>query len=123
MDHVIDVKNKRLGRVATQIAVILQGKHNVDYEPKNSGIDRVIIKNIEGLAVSGRKASQKMYYKHTGPLGHLKETKYADVFEKKPDWVLRHTVNLMLPKNKLRAKRMRRLIIEKEDVEKIKVQN
>lgn len=113
MDYIIDVKNKRLGRVATQIAGILQGKHHADYEPRKSGADRVVIKNITKLAVSGRKVSQKVYYKHTGPLGHLKETKYADAFEKKPDWVLRHAVSLMLPKNKLRAKRMRRLIIEK----------
>jgi len=113
MDHIIDVKNKRLGRVATEIAGILQGKHRVDYEPKKSGDDRVIVKNAAKLGVSGRKAAQKVYYKHTGPLGHLKETKYADAFEKDPAWVLRHAVNLMLPKNKLRAKRMRRLIIEK----------
>lgn len=113
MDHIIDANNKRLGRIATQIVGVLQGKHHPDYEPKKSGEDRVIVKNAAKLAVSGRKTSQKVYYKHTGPLGHLKETKYADAFEKDPAWVLRHAVNLMLPKNRLRAKRMRRLIIEK----------
>lgn len=112
-DHIIDAKAKKLGRLSTQIASILQGKIYPSYNPKSSGTDRVIIKNISGLAVSGRKATQKVYYKHAGALGHLKEKKYADVFEKDPSWVLRHAVNLMLPKNKLRAKRMRRLIIEK----------
>lgn len=112
-DHIIDAKTKTLGRLSTQIASILQGKIYPSYNPKHSGTDRVIVKNIEKLLVSGRKANQKVYYKHSGPLGHLKETKYADIFEKDPSWVLRHAVNLMLPKNRLRAQRMRRLIIEK----------
>lgn len=111
-DCIIDVKNRKLGRVASEIAHILQGKNEPSYEPKFSGTTRIIIKNISKIAVSGRKASQKVYYKHAGRLGHLKEKKYEDVFKKDPAWVLRHAVSLMLPKNKLRAKRMRRLIIE-----------
>ncbi len=111
-DHIIDAKTKKLGRLSTEVASILQGKIYPSYNPKFSGNDRVIVKNINGLSVSGRKANQKIYYKHSGPLGHLKEKKYADVFKKDPAWILRHAVNLMLPKNKLRAKRMRRLIIE-----------
>lgn len=111
-DHIIDVKNKKLGRIATQIASILQGKIHPSYNPKDSGTDRVLVKNISGIVVSGKKSEQKVYYKHAGPLGHLKEKKYADAFKKDPSWVLRHAVNLMLPKNKLRAKRMRRLVIK-----------
>lgn len=111
-DYLIDAKNKKLGRLASEIAVILQGKKDADYEPRLSGTDRVIIKNVRGLELSGRKAGAKIYYRHAGPLGHLKERKYKDVFEKKPAWILRHAVNLMLPKNRLRAKRLRRLIIQ-----------
>lgn len=109
MEHVIDAKDKKLGRLASQIAVVLQGKIRAAYSPKDSGTDTVIVKNAKLVVVSGKKASQKVYYKHAGKLGHLKERKYADVFEKDPTWVIRHAVNSMLPKNKLRARRMRRL--------------
>jgi len=112
MEHVIDAKNKKLGRLASDIAVILQGKKDVSYEPRLSGNDTVRVKNVSKVAVTGKKMDQKKYYKHAGPLGHLKEKKLSDAMEKDPSWVLRHAVNLMLPKNKLRAKRMRRLIIE-----------
>jgi len=112
-DHVIDVKNKRLGRVSTEIALILQGKKSAAYNPKDSGSDRVIIKNIKEISLSGKKADQKVYYRHAGQLGHLKEKKFKDVLEKTPEKILRHAVGLMLPKNRLRAKRLRRLIIEK----------
>lgn len=112
MDYTIDAKNKPLGRVASEVAVILQGKKNPDYEPRFAGEDRVVVKNIGALSLSGRKAKQKVYYKHTGPLGHLKVRKYEEVFAKNPGWVLRHAVGLMLPKNRLRKNRMKRLVIE-----------
>lgn len=107
--HTIDAKDKKLGRIATQIATILQGKQRANWEQNKSGEDVVFVVNASGVIVSGKKAEQKVYYKHAGKLGHLKARKYADVFEKDPTWVIRHAVNSMLPKNKLRAKRMRRL--------------
>ena len=110
-EYVIDAKNKKLGRLASEIAVILQGKKNPTYEPKEAGSDRVVVKNVAGLTLSGRKTKQKVYYKHTGPLGHLKIRKYEEVFAKNPTWVLRHSVSLMLPKNRLQKARMKRLVI------------
>ena len=112
MDHTIDAKNKNLGRVASEIAHILQGKHKPNYEGRLAGDDRVMVKNIKSIGLTGKKRVQKVYYKHAGQLGHLKERKYADVFAKNPGWILRHAVNLMLPKNRLRAERIKRLIIE-----------
>lgn len=112
MDHVIDAKNKRLGRLASEIAVILQDKKKSTYEPRFAGSDRVLVKNVAGLTLSGRKTKQKVYYKHTGPLGHLKIRKYEEVFAKNPGFVLRHAVRLMLPKNRLQKERMKRLVIE-----------
>lgn len=112
MDHIIDAKNKKLGRLASGIAVILQGKGKPSYEPRLEGEDRVIVKNIDEIVLTGKKTKQKIYYKHTGPLGHLKARKYEDVFSKNPAWILRHAVRLMLPKNRLLAKRIKRLIIE-----------
>ncbi|MBI5733050.1 50S ribosomal protein L13 [Candidatus Jorgensenbacteria bacterium] len=111
-DYTIDAKNQRLGRISSEIAMILQGKKNPTYEPRLEGADRVIVKNVRGIELSGKKTLQKAYYRHAGPLGHLKVRRYEDVFAKKPAWVLRHAVRLMLPKNKLSAKRMKRLIIE-----------
>lgn len=111
-DYIIDAKNKRLGRLASEIAVILQGKKNPDYEPRLSGSDRVIVKNADKITLSGKKFKQKVYYHHTGYIGHLKEKKFAEVFAKNPAWVLHHAVRLMLPKNRLRVKRLKRLIIE-----------
>lgn len=112
MDHIIDAKNKRLGRLASSIAMILQGKHRASYEPRLAGTDRVVVKNITKVTLSGSKPTQKIYYRHAGKLGHLKQRTYREVFEKKPEWVLRNAVRLMLPKNRLQRLRLRRLIIE-----------
>jgi len=111
-DYIFDAKNKKLGRLASEIATILQGKNLAGYDPKNVGKGRVVVQNVREMVLSGRKASQKVYYRHTGQLGHLKEKKFRDVFQKNPAWVLRHAVNSMLPKNRLRAKRIKRLIIK-----------
>ena len=112
MDYTFDAKNRRLGLLASEIAVILQGKNKASYDPKDEGDAKVLVKNIKELEIGGNKALQKIYYRHTGPLGHLKERKYKDTFAKKPDWVLRNAVRLMLPKNRLNAKRLKRLVIE-----------
>jgi large subunit ribosomal protein L13 len=75
------------------------------------GDDKVVVNNVSGLVMTGTKTDKKIYYKHTGPLGHLKERKFADVFKKNPGWILRHAVRLMLPKNRLNAKRLKNLTI------------
>ncbi|MAF79476.1 50S ribosomal protein L13 [bacterium] len=111
-EHTIDAKGKRLGRLASEIAIILQGKKSPHYERRLAGSDKVIVKNIEKIEITGKKFEDKLYYKHTGPLGHLKEKTYKQKFEKKPAWVLEHAVRLMLPKNRLQKPRMKRLIIE-----------
>ncbi len=113
MEYQIDAKGKTLGRLASEISSILQGKKHADYDPRKAGEDKVVVKNVRGLTVTGRKATQKIYYRHTGPLGHLKERKFADVFKKKPEWVLQNAVRTMLPKNRLRAVRLTRLKFEK----------
>ncbi len=112
MKHVIDAKDKKLGRLASEIAVMLQGKSKASYDPRLEGDDTVCVKNVKDIELSGSKTSQKVYYRHAGPLGHLKEKKFKDVFQKNPAWVLRHAVRLMLPKNKLQTKRLKRLVIE-----------
>jgi len=113
MDYIIDATNQKLGRLASRIAMILQGKLTADYEPRLAGRDRVIVKNAAKIVVSGRKASQKIYYHHTGYMGHLKEKVYKQFFAKSPAAVLRLAVKRMLPQNYLRDKRLKRLVIEK----------
>lgn len=112
MDHVIDAKNRKLGRLASEVASILQGKTTPAYNPRLEGEGQVVVKNASQIELTGKKAEQKVYYKHTGPLGHLKERKFQDVFTKNPAWVIRRAIMMMLPKNKLQAKRMKRLVIE-----------
>jgi large subunit ribosomal protein L13 len=111
-EHVIDAKDQSLGRVAARVAVLLQGKDKAAYEPREIGDVRVVVKNVKAIRVTGKKAEQKIYYRHSGPIGHLKERKFSDVFSRRPEWVLRHAVGGMLPKNTLRAKRLKNLVIE-----------
>ncbi len=113
MEYLIDATNQRLGRLASQIASILQGKRDVRYEPRLSGSDRVRVKNAGKITVSGKKASQKIYYHHTGYMGHLREKTFREEFARSPEEVLRRTVEHMLPKNKLRTNRLKCLVIER----------
>jgi len=113
MDYIIDATNQRLGRLASKIALILQGKLEADYEPRFAGKDRVIVKNASKISVSGKKPDQKIYYHHTGYMGHLKKRLYKEVFARSPEEVLRIAIYNMLPKNRLRQKRLNRLFVEK----------
>jgi large subunit ribosomal protein L13 len=113
MDYTIDAKNQNMGRIATEIATILQGKKSPSYEPRLAGEDRAIVKNIDGMTISGNKETDKVYYRHTGYMGGLKEATYEEVVAKKgKQEVLRRAVMRMLPKNRLQVPRMKRLIIE-----------
>lgn len=113
MEYKIDATNKNLGRLASEAAVILQGKKSAKYEPRLEGEDKVIIQNINNMTISGKKENQKVYHRHTGYMGHLKTETYRQVVDKKgKKEVLRRAVMRMLPKNKLQIKRIKRLIIE-----------
>lgn len=113
-DFTIDAKGKPLGRLASEIALILQGKNSPGYEPHKVGGNRVLVKNIEKIRVTGDKTSQKTYYRHSGKPGRLRQEKYEEVFKKAPEKVLISAVRGMLPRNKLRKERLKRLIIERE---------
>lgn len=115
MDYNIDAKNKILGRLASDIAIILQGKKNPDYDPRLPGTDRVLLKNYKKISLTGKKAKDKIYYRHTGYMGHLKEATFEQAFAKNPKAVLRSVVEHMLPKNFLQAKRMKNLIFVEND--------
>lgn len=115
MDYYIDAKNKILGRIASEIAVILQGKKNPSYEPRLVGNDRVIVKNVAGIKISGEKEEQKVYYHHTGYMGHLKSKTYKQIFPRDPKRILRDAVRRMLPKNFLNQRRLKNLIFVNDE--------
>lgn len=113
MQYVIDAKNQTLGRLATKIALILQGKDKVSYDPSKITENSVLVKNIKHIKLSGNKEQSKVYHRFTGYRGHLRTAKYREVKEKHPERILEHAVRGMLPKNFIRDKRMQLLIIEK----------
>ncbi len=96
--YVVDADGMVLGRLASQVATILRGKHKPTYTPHVDGGDFVIILNCSKVKLTGKKLDQKIYYHHTGYVGGLKETKYRDLMAKKPDFAVKHAVKGMLPK-------------------------
>lgn len=108
----IDAKGKVLGRLATEVARLLQGKNKPDYLPNKDNSDVVEVSNINQLKFGTKKLEQKTYYHHTGYLGNLKAVSLEKVFSQRPKEVLRKAVWNMLPKNKLRAKRIKRVIFK-----------
>jgi large subunit ribosomal protein L13 len=107
--YTIDAEGKILGRLASKIAMLLRGKNRGDFAPNKNFGDLVVIKNVGKIKFSGKKINKKVYYRHTGYIGGLKESKLKSVFEKDPKRVLRTAVYGMLPKNRLRNKQIRRL--------------
>jgi large subunit ribosomal protein L13 len=106
---VVDASGKILGRLATKIAYVLMGKHKRDYTPYIDNGDFVIVVNAEKIKVTGKKLKDKIYYHHTGYLGHLKSISLEKLLEKHPERVIMLAVKRMLPKNKLQKKRLKRL--------------
>lgn len=109
MDYHIDAKNKILGRVASEIAGILQGKKHPNYAPNRVSKDRVYVENYDKISVTGKKLVQKVYYHHTGYVGHLKETRLEERLAKNPKTAIRETVRKMLPRNFLNQRRLKNL--------------
>ncbi len=121
MDYHIDAKNKVLGRTASEISLILQGKKSASYAPNRVSDDKVFVSNCGGIVVTGNKEIGKVYYHHTGYVGHLKELTYKQKFAKDPKAVLRQAVRKMLPRNFLTARRMKNLIfVEDAPTDKVK---
>ena len=99
--YVIDADGAVLGRLASQVAQRLRGKHNPHFTPHVDTGDWVIVINADKVSLSGRKMDQKIYYRHSGYIGGLKEIKAKELLEKKPEELVRSAVKGMLPKNRL----------------------
>ncbi len=110
--YVIDASQNTLGRVATQVATLLTGKGKPQFTPHIDCGDYVIVVNARNVQITGNKMEDKMYYRHSGYPGGLKETTMRDVLDgNTPERVLYHAVRGMLPVNKLRDMRLARLKI------------
>lgn len=105
----VDASQQTLGRVASQIALLLRGKHKRDFTPHLDMGDFVVAVNVDKLKLTGRKIAQKKYYRHSGFLGGLKVTQLKDVFPTKPEWVLKQAVTQMLDDVKFRKTMISRL--------------
>lgn len=106
---IIDAEGKTFGRLASQVAKILIGKHKPTYTPSVDAGDYVIVTNTDKLVFTGKKLDQKIYYHHTGYPGGLRETKYRDLMQKKSDFAFREAVRRMLPKNRLGRQMIKKL--------------
>lgn len=110
--HTIDATDKTVGRLSTEIATLLIGKHKPSYMPNMDMGDFVKIENAGAMVFTGKKMEQKAYYRHSMHPGGLKTTLLKHLWKKDPSEVLRKAVSRMLPKNKLRNERMKRLVIK-----------
>lgn len=107
----VDAKDRRLGRLATGIADALRGKNKPQYTPNIDTGDFVVVVNAAKIAVTGNKMEDKIYYRHTGYPGGLKQRTLAEMLAKKPEEVLRLAVKGMMPKNRLARAQLKKLKI------------
>ncbi len=107
--YIVDAEGQTLGRLATQIATVLRGKHKPTYTPHMDVGDYVIVVNAEKVRVTGGKESKKMYYRHTGYPGGLRQTIYKDMIEKHPERVIEKAVKGMVPRTTLGTQMLRKL--------------
>jgi large subunit ribosomal protein L13 len=106
--YVVDASGMILGRLATEVAKIIRGKHKPMYTPHMDTGDNVIVINASKVRVTGRKSEQKRYFRHTGYMGHERFTPFASMLEKHPERVIEKAVYGMLPKTTLARQHLRR---------------
>lgn len=107
--YIVDAEGKTLGRLASQIAAILRGKHKPVYNPSQDMGDFVVVINADKIHVTGRRMDQKKYYTHSGYQGGLKERTLRQMMERTPERVIQLAVRGMLPKNVLGRKMIKKL--------------
>jgi len=107
--YVVDATGHTLGRLASEIAIVLRGKNKPIFTPHLDAGDNVIIINADKIKVTGKKLDQKLYRRHSGYVGGLKETTLRVMMDKKPEEVMRLAVKGMLPKNTLGRKMLKKL--------------
>jgi len=109
---ILDAKDQTIGRLASKVAFLLQGKASADYEPRKLGNTIVTVLNLKDIKVTGKKLKDKMYYRWTGYIGNNKQFSLKDKLDKDIEKTFREMVRGMLPKNTLRDKRLKNLIVK-----------
>ena len=109
--YVVDVADETLGRVASRIAHVLEGKHKPTYSPNLDSGDHVIVLNASKIAVTSNKRESKLYIRHSGYPGGFKEETLGHLLERRPEEVIRRAVKGMLPRNRLGVQQLRKLKI------------
>ena len=113
MNYQIDATDKILGRLASEIAILLRGKNTPDFSPEKLAQVTVEVANVKKIKVTGKKMQQKLYRHHSGYHGGLKEETFERVMQKDPRRVLQSAVMGMLPKNRLRDRMIKNLVFVK----------
>ena len=113
--HLVDVKGKVLGRVASQIAKLLQGKGKSDYVSYLDCGDNIVVINAQSIVVTGQKSNDKTYNHYSGYPGGLRTYSYAELMETNPGKIIENAVSGMLPKNTFRSDRLRRLHVYRDE--------
>lgn len=109
--HVIDASGKILGRLASDVAILLMGKHKPNFVPYLDCGDLVVVTNAKKVKVTGKKINQKVYYRHSGYPGGLKVETFDKLMERKPKYIIEHAVKGMLPKNRLGRGMIKKLTV------------
>ncbi len=107
--YVVDAEDKTLGRMATEIARRLRGKHKAEYTPHVDTGDYIVVVNAEKVKVTGKKATDKIYYRHTGYPGGIREISFEKLLALKPEMIIEKAVKGMLPRNPLGRAMFRKL--------------
>jgi len=111
--YVVDASGQTLGRLASNVATVLRGKHKPTFTPHVDTGDFVVVINTDKVVMTGKKLEQKLYRKHTGYIGNLKETPYSKLMETRSDFVVYEAIRRMLPKNSLGSKTISKLKVYK----------
>ena len=121
--YLLDCSGKRLGRLSVQVANILRGKNKPEYTPNSDVGDFVVLVNAKNIEVTGNKSENKIYFRHTGYPGGIKQISFKDQLEKDPEKIIRDAVKGMLPKNKLNRQIIKKLKVYNDDVHPHEAQN
>ena len=121
--YLMDCSGKKLGRLSVQVANILRGKNKPEYTPNSDVGDFVVLVNAKNIEVTGNKSEDKIYYRHTGYPGGIKEISFKDQLEKDPEKLIRDAIKGMLPKNRLNRKIIKKLKVYSDDNHPHEAQN
>lgn len=113
--YVVDARDQVLGRLATRVATILQGKHKPNYARHQDVGDFVVVINADKVRLTGKKAEQKTYFRHSGYPGGVTQMPFRLMLARKPEFIIEHAVRLMLPKNALGRKIFKKLKVYSGD--------